>query len=98
MKDATKPFWRGIAVVLVFFGATVLLQFLSGAYRAEFSGYPDESAHYVTSLMVRDFIVSLQYTEPMQFANDYYLHYPKVALGHWPPFFYALGGIWMLLF
>lgn len=95
---APEPRWRGIALLLVFFGLTVLLQFLSGAYHAEFAGYPDESAHYVTSLMVRDFIAGLHYTDPMGFAGDYYSHYPKVAFGHWPPLFYALGGFWMLIF
>jgi hypothetical protein len=98
MNDATKRFWLGIALALVFFGATVSLQVLSGAYHSEFSGYPDESAHYVTSLMFRDFIAGLHYAEPIKFANEYYLHYPKVAIGHWPPFFYVIGGLWMLLF
>jgi hypothetical protein len=98
MNDATRRFWREIALALAFFGATISLQILSGAYHAEFSGYPDESAHYVTGLMFRDFVASLHYTEPIKFANDYYVHYPKVAIGHWPPFFYMVGGLWMLLF
>ena len=63
--------WRNIAVFALFFSVTVLLQILGGAYRSEFAGYPDESAHYVTSLMVRDFIAGLDYTEPMKFANEY---------------------------
>ena len=33
----------------------------------------------------------------MAFAEGYYLHYPKVALGHWPPVFYMVQAIWMLL-
>jgi hypothetical protein len=98
MNDATKRFWREIALALAFFGATISLQILSGAYHAEFSGYPDESAHYVTGLMFRDFVAGLHYTEPIKFAKDYYAHYPKVAIGHWPPFFYMVGGLWMLLF
>jgi 4-amino-4-deoxy-L-arabinose transferase-like glycosyltransferase len=48
--------------------------------------------------MVRDYLASLHYTDPMGFAGDYYSHYPKVALGHWPPLFYALAGPWMLIF
>jgi hypothetical protein len=95
---ARKSIWRGVALALVFFGVTVLLQIFSGAYRAEFAGYPDESAHYITSLMVRDFLVSMNYSDPMKFATDYYNHYPKVAFGHWPPLFYALAGSWMLIF
>jgi hypothetical protein len=43
MTDATTRFWRGMALALVFFGATVALQILSRAYYAEFSGYPDVS-------------------------------------------------------
>src|SRR5205085_1013141 len=35
---------------------------------------------------------------PMRFAENYYLHYPKVAFGHWPPFFYLVDAGWMLLF
>lgn len=95
---ATAAKFRGVALFAVYFGVTVLLQILSGAYKAEFNGYPDESAHYVTSLMVRDFLVSGQLTRPMRFAQDFSQHYPKVAFGHWPPLFYALGGPWMLVF
>jgi hypothetical protein len=28
----------------------------------------------------------------------YYLHYPKVAIGHWPPGLYGILGIWLLAF
>jgi hypothetical protein len=101
MKETSavpRSVWLSIALWGIFFGTTVLLQFLAGSYHSEFSGYPDESAHYVTSLMFRDFIAGLDYSEPVKFATDYYAHYPKVAIGHWPPFFYTVEGIWMLLF
>lgn len=74
------------------------LQWVSGAYQAEFGGYPDEPAHYVTSLMVHDYIVGLKWGSPVQFAQDFYHHYPKVAFGHWPPFFYVVQALWMMLF
>jgi hypothetical protein len=90
--------WRGVAVAALFFAVTVLLQSLSGAWHSEFSGYPDESAHYVTGLMIRDYLAGMHYAEPMQFAKDYYARYPKVALGHWPPFFYIVEAAWMLIF
>jgi hypothetical protein len=76
----------------------VLLQVLSGAYRAEFSAYPDEPAHYVTSLMLREYVTGPHPLSPLKFAEDYYHHYPKVAFGHWPPFFYIVQAFWMLLF
>jgi hypothetical protein len=33
---------------------------------------------------------------PMRFAEAYYAHYPKVAIGHWPPLFYAIQAGWMV--
>lgn len=85
-------------VLLSFFALVVLLQWLSGTYRSEFSSYPDEPAHYVTSLMVWDYIRQFHFVSPLSFAQSYYDHYPKVALGHWPPVFYLIQAGWMLVF
>ncbi len=93
-----KTGWPNAALFVFLFAVTVLLQYLSGAFHSEFAGYPDESAHYVTGLMVRDFLVGLHYGEPMEFARNYYAHYPKVAFGHWPPLLYILEAFWMMLF
>jgi Dolichyl-phosphate-mannose-protein mannosyltransferase len=76
----------------------LLFQWLGGAYSTEFAGYPDEGAHYITGLMLRDYLARHQLTSFRQFAENYYLHYPKVALGHWPPFFYAVQAVWTLVF
>ena len=81
-----------------FFFLVVALQTLSGAYQSEFGGYPDEPAHYVTSVMVHDFLLSGKWSEPLVFARHYYEHYPKVAFGHWPPLLYIVQGVWMILF
>ena len=85
-------------VPLVLFGAVVLVQITSGAYSSEFGSQPDEAAHVVTGLMVHDYLMSFPWPPPMQFAETYYLHYPKVAIGHWPPVFYVIQAIWMSLF
>lgn len=84
------PFAAILAVVLMF-------QAIGGAYSNEFGGHPDESAHFMTGLMVRDYIAAHCPWPAMAFAEGYYLHYPKVALGHWPPVFYMVQAIWMLL-
>lgn len=83
------------AILLI---VTVALQIASGAYHSEFGSYPDEPAHYVTSLMVREYVTGPNPIWPMQFAENYYAHYPKVAFGHWPPLFYVVQAIWMMLF
>ena len=87
-----------LAILGGLFGLAVMLQIASGAYRAEFSAYPDEPAHYVTSLMLREYLTHPLPLSPMKFAEAYYHHYPKVAFGHWPPLFYIVQAFWMLLF
>ena len=74
------------------------LQLSGGAYRAEFDSDPDEAAHLVSGLIVHDFIASHPAGNPIVWAQQYYLHYPKVAIGHWPPFFYFVEAVWWLIF
>lgn len=94
--------WRsrvlGALTFLALLAWTVTLQWFAGAYSSEFSGYPDEPAHYVTGLMVHDYIASGLPAHPMKYAEDYYLHYPKVAFGMWGPLPHVVEGVWMLVF
>ena len=88
-----------ILAFVILFAFAVLLQWLCGAYRSEFGGHPDEAAHYVTGLMVRDFIATPgAWAHPKAFADEYYRHYPKIGLGVWPPFFYLVQSAWTLVF
>jgi len=82
----------------LYFVLAVVLQRASGAYRDDFSGYNDEPSHYVTALMVRDYFAAGLPHGAMRFAEDFYVHYPKMALGHWPPAAYIVFGTWMLVF
>jgi hypothetical protein len=86
------------AVAAALFGLTVLLQVWGGAFASEFGAHPDESAHYVTGVMVREYVAATFPLPPIKFAQEYYAHYPKVAIGHWPPVFYVLQAAWTLLF
>ena len=70
------------------------LQFASGSYTADFCGHPDESSHFVTSAMVSEFMRA-PFQDPIAFASQYYLQYPKVGIGHWPPLGYLLQGLWI---
>jgi len=97
LKSSTLLWFQAVVFGGLFL-LVFLLQHLSGAYGSEFGGYPDEPAHYVTSLMVRDFVLGGNYRAPLEFAGSYYKHYPKVAFGHWPPLLYVVQGFWMILF
>jgi hypothetical protein len=85
------------AVFLFYFGCTLTLLYLAGAFKSGFDHHPDEPAHFVTGLMIRDYAAEGIPSRPMAFATDFYLHYPEVAFGHWPPVFYLFQAGWTLL-
>jgi hypothetical protein len=82
-------------VLLLFIIALALIWlFLSGAgaLTSDLGGDPDEAAHAVTSLMIRDYLAEAPGQHPMKFAKTYYDHFPRVALGHYPPLYYLIAG------
>jgi hypothetical protein len=87
-----------VAVAAILFLIGVWLDSRGGVFRSELTRESDEPAHYITALMVRDYIAQGMPAKPLVFAKNYYLHYPKVAFGHWPPVFYVLQAAWMLMF
>ncbi len=90
---------QGIVVLGVIATLVLLLQYDSGAYQSDFATHADEASHYVTGVMVREYIASgFEPRNPLSFARSYYDYYPKVTLGHYPPLFYLLEGFWFLLF
>ena len=82
--------------VLVFSAIAASLQIYAGAYEAELSSYPDEAAHAVTGVAFRQYLLHGLTHGPIAFFRNYYLHYPKVAIGHWPPLLYVAEGAAML--
>jgi hypothetical protein len=59
---------------------------------------PDPPAHFTTGVMVYDFLRFHDSLKPLPFAECFYVQYPKVALGHWPPVFYVLEALCFLIF
>ncbi|HJP90329.1 MAG TPA: glycosyltransferase family 39 protein [Pyrinomonadaceae bacterium] len=89
---------RDAAVFLIILLVTLTLQRASGAHSAAFGAEADEASHYVTGVMIRDYIARGLPGNPLTFAKDFYIHYPRVAFGLWPPLFHLLSGVWMLAF
>lgn len=54
---------------------------------------PDEGGHYVNALFLGDWIRA-GFPSPMQFAQDYYAHFPRLTIGHWPPGWYMIEAPW----
>jgi hypothetical protein len=91
------PRARNLLMVGMLLTGTVGLQVASGAYRSERNSYSDEAAHFMNALLLRDYIREGLHQNPLQFATEYYLHYPKIAPGMWPPLFSTSAGLLMLL-
>lgn len=91
---------KSIGVLAVF--ALLLWLFLRpvawGGDRIELSAEADEAAHYVTALMIHDYVAEAPGSAPRQFAERYYVHYPKLAFGVWPPLFHVALAGWLLTF
>ncbi|MDA8252105.1 MAG: hypothetical protein M0Z28_23475 [Rhodospirillales bacterium] len=77
-----------VLLTLGFTLACVVLQLHVGAYSADVGTGGDEAAHVVNGLLVYDYVRHGLFTNPMHFALRYYLHWPRVSIGHWPPLFY----------
>ncbi|MCF6311088.1 MAG: glycosyltransferase family 39 protein [Verrucomicrobiales bacterium] len=95
----SRPALRAsFAIFTSLFLLTLFLQLNNGAFSNDFGAHSDEASHVVTGLMVRDYIAGplWRLEHPMRFAQTYYEHFPKVALGHYPPGFYAIEGLWTL--
>jgi hypothetical protein len=105
-EESTSRRWRraGLfaaemsAVVLSLWILAAALQWRAGAFNAEFGSHSDEASHYMTGLMIRDYVASGNFRHPWDFAINYYAHYPKIAFGMWPPFFHSVEALWMLAF
>jgi len=96
---SARVFRHPAARFLIFFICVVALQAYSRAFESATRAMnPDEPAHIVTGLMAHDYLTKGLGQPPMQFARTFYIHYPKVALGHWPPMFYVDQALWMLVF
>ena len=107
LRVGSKRSWlvRQQRVVLIFLAMALValllvrsLQIYARADQASFGAYPDEPAHYLSGLMVRDYVADGFRESPVRFAINYYLHVPYFGVGHWPPLFYVLEGVWMTLF
>lgn len=89
---------QSIVLLLLLWALATGLQWHNGVFTSEYGADPDEPAHVVTSLMMRDYFIHglPKGAHPMHFAQSYYDHFPKVAIGHYPPGFYLAAGAWLL--
>lgn len=53
----------------------------------------DEPSHYLNAYFFADYLQHHFGTNPMAAATEFYIHYPKISIGHWPPAYYGIIGM-----
>lgn len=78
--------------VICWFVALLALAALMAALGVFSAGWVgnDESPHFINSYLIWVYLNEGLGQNPLSFAQDFYIHYPKVTIGHWPPLYYFL--------
>lgn len=77
-----------LVALIIGCGVSVWLQ-------APFVGFAeaDEPSHFLNAYFVKHYLADALGTHPVQAAQSFYLHFPKLAIGHWPPVYYGIVGV-----
>jgi Trk K+ transport system NAD-binding subunit len=98
-ETAPAPKARGwvrlLIAFIVAFDVAAFFQWADGAFQSEFGGHPDEAAHYLSGVRVRD--AAVQAWERARSGGGDSLPQPAAALTQTSMFDVAQGG-WMLAF
>ncbi len=84
-----------VCAFTIFLAFAIAVQLVAGSYRSELAHQADEPAHVMTAMLAHDYLASGIGRPPMAYAEQYYLHYPKISIGMWPPVFYGIAGLWL---
>ena len=74
-----------VLVTLIFFAAPVIM-LMSSALDEDF-WWTDSASFALNGELVRDYLASALGSNPLQFAADWYLHYPALSISLYPPIF-----------
>jgi hypothetical protein len=80
----------GNGAILLLLAGMVALQWRAGSLLFGSSPQSDAAKHFASGVMVFDYLRTGHATNPMRFAEDFEVHYPLVAIGQWPPMYYAV--------
>jgi len=73
-----------------------LAMVMARSYQSGFSG-ADEPSHFLNGYFVANYLSHHFGSNPMAAATDFYIHYPKISIGHWPPAYYGFLGLVFLV-
>lgn len=96
VRAGRSGLWIGVVVLALLTALTLYLQVRNNAFGAELPD--DEASHYISGLLIRDYLLSGFQQSPIAYLTNYHAHYPLVGIGHWGPGYYLAEAAWMLVF
>ena len=75
-----------VALAMVMLCAAVILYATTSPMAGDFY-WSDTSQHAMNGALIQDYIAFGPWRSPMQFAFDYYLHFPAITIAMYPPIF-----------
>jgi uncharacterized membrane protein len=96
MKSLTHA-GRGLVACAVTIGIFAALLFLTSPTDGDFWWF-DASRHAMNGVFVRDFFLEGGLLHPVDYARRYYLQYPGINIGFYPPFFYLTAAPFLAVF
>lgn len=57
----------------------------------------DEGAHFLNSYLIWSYLSQAIGQNPLDYAKEFYVHYPKISIGHWPPLYYAFLSLFFFI-
>lgn len=82
------------AAILLLLVAVLVLHWRAASTLLGGSLESDQSKHYTSGVMVYDYLRNGLGSNPVRFAEDFEVRYPLVAIGQWPPMYYAIQGVY----
>ena len=86
---ATEDWSLRLAIVGATLAASVLLLFLTSPTAGDFAN-ADAPRHALNGAFVLDFLKQLPLRHPVAWAFDYYMRWPSLSIGFYPPLFYGV--------
>jgi Dolichyl-phosphate-mannose-protein mannosyltransferase len=82
---------------LILLAAVLALQWRAASVMLGGSLGADQAKHFTSGVMVFDYLRTGLGSNPMRFAEDFEVHYPLISIGHWPPMYYAVQGVFYFI-
>jgi len=94
---AAKSWYLDAIVFLVALSILAAAMIFLHALNSGLSG-SDEGSHFLNGYLIWAYVTEAFGQNPLTYATDFYIHYPKLSIGHWPPLYYVfLSGFFFVV-